>query len=78
MPVRVVIGIINQLLTEVLSELEDDFDADTRWAIAWFEQSGFAAGEFGDAELLSKAKVTSVSGLQQAGIVSSRGGRCVF
>ncbi len=72
---RSAIAVINQLLTEVLSELEDDFDADTRWAIAWFEQSGFAAGDFGDAELLSKAKVTSVSGLQQAGIVASKGGK---
>lgn len=75
MPVRAAIGIINQTLTEVLSELEDDFDADTRWAIAWFEQNGFAAGDFGDAEILSKAKVTSVSGLQQAGVVASKGGK---
>jgi putative DNA methylase len=75
MSVRSAIGIINQILTEVLSELEDDFDADTRWAIAWFEQNGFEAGDFGDAEVLSKAKVTAVSGLQQAGIVVSRGGK---
>ena len=59
----------------MLSELEDDFDADTRWAISWFEQNGFSEGDYGDAELLSKAKVTAVSGLQQAGIVSSRGGK---
>jgi putative DNA methylase len=75
MSVRAALGIINQTLTEVLSELEDDFDADTRWAIAWFEQNGFAAGDFGDAELLSKAKVTAVSALQQAGVVASRGGK---
>jgi len=71
MSVRSAIGIINQLLTEVLSELEDDFDAETRWAIAWFEQNGFEAADFGTAELLSKAKVTSISGLQQVDIVSS-------
>jgi putative DNA methylase len=75
MSVRAALGIINKALTEVLSELEDDFDSDTRWAIAWFEQNGFIAGDFGDAELLSKAKVTSVSGLQQAGIVTSKGGK---
>jgi putative DNA methylase len=73
--VRSAIAVINQMLTEVLTELEDDFDADTRWAIAWFEQSGFESGDFGDAELLSKAKVTSVSGLQQAGVVASKGGK---
>ncbi|WP_186398692.1 DUF1156 domain-containing protein [Stappia sp. P2PMeth1] len=75
MTVRTALGIINQTLTEVLSELEDDFDADTRWAIAWFEQNGFGAGDYGDAELLSKAKVTAVSGLVQAGIVESKGGK---
>ena len=73
--IRAAINIINQTLTEVLSEVEDDFDADTRWAIAWFEQFGFSEGDFGNAEILSKAKVTAVSGLQQAGIVSSKGGK---
>ncbi len=74
MSVRTALGLINQTLTEVLSEQEDEFDADTRWALAWFEQHGFEAGVFGDAELLSKAKVTSVSGLLQASIIASRGG----
>jgi putative DNA methylase len=45
MSVRAALGIINQMLTEVLSELEDDFDAHTRWAISWLEQNGFAAGD---------------------------------
>jgi len=73
--VRAALGIINQTLTEVLSELEDDFDADTRWAIAWFEEYGFAAGDYGNAEVLSKAKATSVSALNQAGLVQSKGGK---
>jgi putative DNA methylase len=74
MSVRTALSLINQTLTEVLSEQEDEFDADTRWALAWFEQHGFGIGDFGNAELLSKAKVTSVAGLQQAGLVSSKGG----
>lgn len=75
MTVRTALSLINQTLTEVLSEQEDEFDPDTRWAIPWFEQHGFAEGSFGDAELLSKAKVTSVSGLQHAGLIHSKGGR---
>jgi putative DNA methylase len=67
--------ISNQTLTEVLSELEDEFDTDTRWAIPWFEQHGFGEGEFGDAELLSKAKVTSVASLQHAHIIYSKAGK---
>lgn len=75
MSVRTALALINQTLTEVLSEQEDEFDADTRWAIAWYEQHGFEEGEFGDAELLSKAKVTTVSGLADAGVVVSKGGK---
>jgi putative DNA methylase len=75
MPVRTALSLINQTLTEVLSEQEDEFDSETRWAIAWFEQYGFAEGAFGDAELLSKAKVTSVEALQRLGLIRSRGGR---
>jgi putative DNA methylase len=72
--VREALALINQTLDEVLAEQEGDFDADTRWALAWFEQSGFAEGEYGVAETLSKAKNTSVKGMEDAGILlSSRG-----
>ena len=43
-PVREALALINQVLDETLAEQEGDFDADTRWALAWFEQSGFDAG----------------------------------
>jgi len=67
--------LINQTLDEVLAEQEGDFDSDSRWAVAWFEQSGFTEGDFGVAETLSKAKNTSVAGMVEAGIVASRGGK---
>lgn len=75
MSVRMALSLINQTLTECLSTLEDEFEPDTRWAIAWFEQHGFDEGNYGEAELLSKAKVTAVGGLQQAGIVHSKKGQ---
>ena len=75
LPVRDALALINQILDEVLAEQEGDFDADTRWAVAWFEQSGFDAGEYGIAETLSKAKNTSVGGLVEAGILASKGGK---
>jgi len=73
--VREALKLINQNLDEVLAEQEGDFDADSRWALAWFEQSGFAEGEYGTAETLSKAKNTSVSGMVEAGILASKGGK---
>ena len=73
--VRHALSLINQTLDEVLAEQEGDLDADTRWALAWFDQFGFAEGEYGVAETLSKAKNTSVAGMFTAGIVASRGGK---
>ena len=43
--------------------------------MTWFEQSGFAEGDYGVAEQLSKSKNTSVAGMVQARILSSRGGK---
>ena len=76
MSVRTALALINQTLTEVLSEQEDEFDNDTRWAIAWFEQHGFEEGEYGQAELLSKAKVMSVRGLEEGGSYAPGAARC--
>jgi putative DNA methylase len=73
--VRDALALINQTLDEALAEQEGDFDADTRWALAWFEQAGFDEGEFGVAETLSKAKNTSVEGMVEAGVVASKGGK---
>jgi putative DNA methylase len=73
--VRQALALINQTLDEVLAEQEGDFDADTRWALAWFEQYGFADGEYGVAETLSRAKNTSVAGMADAGILASRAGK---
>jgi len=75
LPVRDALSLINQTLDEVLAEQEGDFDADTRWALAWFEQCGFEEGDYGLAETLSKAKNTSVDGLVEAGILISGSGK---
>ncbi len=72
--VREALALINETLDTALAEQEGDFDADSRWALAWFSDFGFDEGEYGRAEVLSKAKNTSISGLAEAGIlVSSRG-----
>jgi putative DNA methylase len=70
--VRDALALINQTLDEVQAEQEGDFDADTRWALSWFEQAGFEAGEYGVAETLSKAKNTSVQGMKDAGILDKK------
>jgi putative DNA methylase len=73
--VREALSFINQTLDEALAEQEGDFDSDSRWALAWFDQFGFAEGEYGVAETLSKAKDTSVDGMVEAGILVSGKGK---
>ena len=73
--VREALMLINQTLDETLVKQEGDFDADSRWALAWFEQFGFDEGEYGIAEMLSKAKNTSVAGMVDAGILASKAGK---
>lgn len=75
MSVRTALELINQTLDEVLAEQEGEFDPDTRWAIAWFDQYGIDEGPFGVAETLSKAKNTAVTGLVEAGILEAKTGK---
>lgn len=73
--VREALALINQILDEALAEQEGDFDADSRWALTWFEQTGFAEGDYGVAEQLSKSKNTAVAGMVEAGILVSKAGK---
>jgi len=75
MSVRAALALINQSLDEYLAEQEGEYDADTRWALAWYEQFGHNEAPFGVAETLSKAKNTSVNGLVEAGILEARAGK---
>ncbi|MBI3961039.1 MAG: DUF1156 domain-containing protein [Chloroflexi bacterium] len=73
--VRAALALINSSLDEYFSAQEGEFDPDTRWALAWFEQYAFDEAEYGIAETLSKAKNTSVQGMVGAGILHARAGK---
>jgi putative DNA methylase len=75
MRVRTALQLINQMLDEVLAEQEGEYDADTRWAVAWFEQFGMEEGPYGIAETLSKAKNSAVGALVEAGLLRAQGGK---
>lgn len=66
MSVMSALGLINEVLAEILSGEESEFDADTRFALTWFEQYGHNTGPFGDADLLARAKDTTVVGVALA------------
>ena len=65
MSVRTALQLINRFLAE------DDFDHDTQFCLHWFEGQGWATGKYGEADVLARAKGTSVSGLTDAGVVES-------
>jgi putative DNA methylase len=74
MSVHTALALINRTLDEYLAEQESEYDSDSRWALAWFEQFGHEAGPYGIAETLSKAKNTGIERLTHAGILEARGG----
>ena len=71
MRVGAALAVINRVLDEILAEDDGEFDPDTRWAIAWYEQYGVEEADFGRAEAIAKAKNTSIDGLVGAGIVQA-------
>jgi putative DNA methylase len=75
MRVRTALALINQALDEYLTEQEGEYDSDTRWALAWYEQFGHNEAPYGVAETLCTAKNTSVQGLAEAGILEARSGK---
>lgn len=75
MTVRSALARINEVLDQVLSEQEGDFDATTRFAISWYRQHGYATGQFGAADSMARARNTSVASMERAGILTGRAGR---
>lgn len=75
MTVRSALARINEVLDELLTEQEGDFDPTTRFAIAWYRSNGYEAGAFGDAENLARARATAVSAMERGGILSARAGK---
>ena len=71
MTVHSALMVINKMLTEG----GDDFDGDTQFCLSWFDELGWAAGEFGQADVLARAKGTSVEGVREAGVVEAGAGR---
>jgi putative DNA methylase len=75
MSVREALIEINNALDEYLSQDEGELDADSRFALTFFESFGYKERDFGDAEGLAKARNLSVAGVADAGILRSVAGK---
>lgn len=75
MSVKTALQLINRELDEYLGGIQGEFDADTRFAITWFEQYGMAKGDYGAADNLARARGISVESVKHAGIIESAAGK---
>lgn len=75
MSVRSALQVINQELEAFLKHEEGEMDPETQFCLSWFEQYGNAPGPFGEADVLARAKDTSVETIERLGVVNSRGGK---
>jgi putative DNA methylase len=73
MSVHTALTLINKQVDEVLGG--ETFDADTNFCLGWFQDVGWSAGEYGQADVLARAKATSVAGVDEAGVIKSRNGK---
>jgi putative DNA methylase len=75
MTVKTALQLINAGLDDYLGGIQGEFDAETRFAITWFEQNGLRVGEYGTANSIATARGISVESAKHAGIVESAAGK---
>lgn len=75
MTVKTALQLINTELDEYLGGIQGEFDADTRFAITWFEQNGLGKGDYGVADNLARARGIAVESVKHAGIIASQAGK---
>lgn len=67
--------LINREITDYLNPDSGNFDNDTLFSSAWFDQYGWSAGPFGEADTLTRAKGTTVDGVKKSGVIESGSGK---
>jgi putative DNA methylase len=75
MSVRTALQIINQELDAYLASQEGEMDSDTRFCVSWYEQFGINEAAFGEADVLARAKNTSVDRLVDDGVLFAAKGK---
>jgi putative DNA methylase len=74
MSVATALALINDKLQGILWDQESEFDRETRAAVAWYDEYGWAMGDSGRAEQVAFGKNTTIKGLVQADIMWSQAG----
>ena len=74
MTVRAALQLINQELDLYFSDQDSDLDRDSRFCVDLYTQCAFNEIRFGEADVLARAKNTSIQGLAARGALSSSKG----
>lgn len=75
MTVRAALQIINQELDAFYNEQEGELDRESRFCVDMFNLYAFNQMKFGDADILARAKSTSVQALADRGVLSAAKGQ---
>ena len=75
MSVRAALQIINQELDSFYNEQEGEMDRESRFCVELFSQYAFNNIKFGDADILARAKNTSVQALADRGVMMAAKGQ---
>lgn len=67
--------LINTALAEVMDEQEGELDAESRFAVRWWESHGWGAAAYGEADKLARPLGISVDDAVRAQVASSLGGK---
>lgn len=63
------------LINRSLADSGSEFDAETQFCLDWFSQQFWTSGSFGTADVLARAKGTSVDRVRDAGVAEAAGGK---
>ena len=66
---------INRQITDYLNPEGTGFDAETLFCNDWFQQNSWGENAYGLADVLARAKGTSVERVKASGIISAEGGK---
>lgn len=75
MSIRSALALITEELAQTLLSEISGVDAETHFALSWFDENGYAAGPYGRADVTLRAKNASIEPLMRSGVALSEAGR---
>ena len=73
MSIREVLKEINNEITAYHEKETGEMDPESQFCLIWMQQHGYTAGNFGDADVLSKAKGVDIATMQDKVLIAARG-----